>query len=445
MIDAVRWAEWAAFAALAATFTWTDFRVKKIRNRALLAGLAAALVGYAVLGFWTWRAEGRFYVLDYYADAGRHVATAWAAGLGLWILRLWPAGDAKLFMVLGAFFPLLAPESPLLPWRATLTSLMNVFIPSAVGVVFSAFVWLWRTRAGRRLEAARAAGTSLLDVIGRPRWGQMAAEARAAARAAWSDAVARPWVPLLGLADWCGFFASASVLLAVLTARYGQSEWTGLAMCGFSFLVWSSLGALLGGARVLAAWAAVAAALRLMPGLDAGEVASRTLHLAVYGGSVGAGMQVLKTWLKGGGGLWWLWGLVPLLLGFVAPFVHVTFPLIAGAAFLGAGVMAVSVHVREDVLNWKTDALEPHLILSPHSIEVVSRDVEFFEDELGTLYPDGLTHEQAQLLKGWCAENNVPELTMQRTLSFAFWICTGFLLTALLGGDVLNILLRAAQ
>ncbi|TBR17546.1 hypothetical protein EPO15_16710 [bacterium] len=444
MIDAVRWTEWAAFAALCGAFTWTDFRVKKIRNRALLAGLAAALAGYAALGFWTWRAEGRFYVSDYYADAARHVGTAWAAGLGLWLLRLWPAGDAKLFMVLGAFFPLIVPDSPLLPWRATLTALMNVFIPAAVGIVAAAFVWVWRTRAGRRLEAARAAGTSLLDVLGRPRWGQLWAEAKAGADAARAYAQEHPFKVLVGFADWCGFFASASVLLAVLTLRYGQTEWTGLAMCAFSFLVWSSLGALLGGGRVLVAWAAVAAALRLMPGLDPADVGARTLHLAVYGGSVGAGVQVLKTWLKGGGGLWWLWGLVPLLLGFVSPFLHVTPSLLALGALLGAGIMAVGVHVREDVLNWKTDALEPHLLLSAHSVQVVARDAEFFEDELGTLYPDGLTHEQVQLLKGWCAENNVPELTMQRTLSFAAWICAGYLLTAFLHGDVLNRLLRAA-
>jgi len=144
-------------------------------------------------------------------------------------------------------------------------------------------------------------------------------------------------------------------------------------------------------------------------------------------------------------GLWWLWGLAPLALGFVAPFVHAAPWVLALGAFLGAGVMAVSVHVKEDVLNWKTDALEPHLILSAHSLEVVRRDPKFFEDELGTLYPDGLTHEQAGLLKGWCARNAVPELTMQRTLSFAGWICLGYLLTLGLQDDVVNRLLRWAR
>lgn len=445
MNEAVRWAEWAAFLSLLGAFSWTDYRLKKIRNRALLAGLAAAALGYAALAFWTWRAEGRFFVQAYYADAARSVAAAWAAGLGLWLLRMWPAGDAKLFMMLAAFLPLLSPESPLLPWRAPLAVLMNVFIPAALGIVLSAFLWIWRTRAGRRLEAARAAGAGLLDVLGRPRWGELGAELRAAARAAVQGASERPGAFLLGAADWAGFFASAAVLLAVLTARYGANEWTGLILCAFSFFAWSGLGSLLGRARAPVAWAAVAAAVQTTPGLDVPAVGARALHLAVYGGSVAAGMQFLRTWLKGGGGLWWLWGLAPLALGFVAPFVHAAPWVLALGAFLGAGVMAVSVHVKEDVLNWKTDALEPHLILSAHSLEVVRRDPEFFEDELGTLYPDGLTHEQAGLLKGWCARNKVPELTMQRTLSFAGWICLGYLLTLGLQDDVVNRMLRWAR
>lgn len=444
MNEAVRWTEWAVFLALLGASSWTDFRLKKIRNRALLVGLAASAAGYAALAYWTWRAEGRFFVAAYYADAARSVGAAWAAGLGLWLLRMWPAGDAKLFMMLAAFLPLLTPASPLLPWRAPLTVLMNVFIPAALGIVASAFLWIWRTRAGRRLEAARSLGAGALDVLGRPRWAELGPELRAAARGAFAGAAARPWATLLGVADWAGFFASAAVLLAVLTVRYGQSEWTGLILCAFSFFVWSGLGAVLGRARAPLAWAAVAAAFLRTPGLDGPAVAERALHLAVYGGSVAAGMQFLKSWLKGGGGGWWLWALAPLALGFVAPFLHAAPWVLALGAFVGAGVMAVSVHVREDALNWKAEALEPHLVLSAHSLEVIGRDAEFFEDELGALYPDGLTHEQVLLLKDWCARNKVAELTMQRTLSFAAWICLGYLLTLWLQDDVVNLLIKAS-
>ncbi|MDE2291149.1 MAG: hypothetical protein KGL53_03615, partial [Elusimicrobia bacterium] len=157
MIPAVRGASWAVFAVLFGVFAWTDLRYKKVRNGAVLAGLAAAAVGYAALALWTWRAEGRFLIWSFYGAAAWRVAVAWAAALLLWELRLWPAGDAKLFMMLGALFPLMDPLTPLPAWRATLATLTNAFIPAALAVVAAAFAWVWRTRLSRRLEAARAA------------------------------------------------------------------------------------------------------------------------------------------------------------------------------------------------------------------------------------------------------------------------------------------------
>lgn len=132
MIEPVRLAAWAAFGVLFGVFSWTDLPAKKVRNGAICGALAAAFAGYAALAFWTWRAEGRFLSWPFYGAAFSHAAAAWAAGLGLWLLRLWPAEDARLFMTLGALFPLLAPQALLGPWRLALSTLLNCFILAAL-------------------------------------------------------------------------------------------------------------------------------------------------------------------------------------------------------------------------------------------------------------------------------------------------------------------------
>ncbi|MBI3297823.1 MAG: hypothetical protein HYZ75_06655 [Elusimicrobia bacterium] len=445
MIEGVRLAAWAAFMVLFGVFAWTDLRVKKIRNGALAWGLASALTGYAALAFWTWRAEGMYLVWPFYGAALAHAAAAWAAGLALWQLRLWPAGDAKLFMMLGTLFPLLVPQTPLAPWRATLSTLMNCFIPAALGIVVSAFVWLWRTRVARRIEAARVAGAPAWGALGGLRLRAALAEAAARSRAAARAAAATPFKTLWRAADWAGFFAAAAVLLALITARYGQSQWTGLALCGFSFFVWSALGALLGPVRPAVAWGGFAWALASVPGLDGRAVAARAFHLAVFGGAIGAGVQALFAWMRGGAGLWWAWAAAPLLLGVATPWLGASPGFLLLAALLGAGAAAVAVQVREDTLDWKADAIEPYLVLTAHSLEVIGRDPDFAERYFDTRYADGLTRDQAKLLKAWCSVNKVPSLTMQRTLSFAVWIFAGYALTAWLQADVVSLMARRAS
>lgn len=442
MIDWVRLGAWAGFALLFALFAWTDIRYKKIRNGAILTGLAGALAAYGALAFWTWRAEGRYFVWGFYEAAFTHTAAAWAAGLLLWTLRLWPAGDAKLFMLLGVFYPLLAPQLPLSPWRATLAVLINAFIPAALAIMAGAFLWLWRTRVARRLEAARSAGTPLWTVFGAPRAAGLAAEARAGAARMLGAWAAAPGRTLLRLADWAGFFMAAALLLDAAVKRFGSAQWTGLVLCAFSFFVWSALGGLLGPLRPFAAWAAVAAAFWRIPELDARALAGHALQLGLFGAAVGSGMQVLFSWMKGGSGLWWLWAAAPLLLGLAGPWLGASLPWLLAAAALGAGAAAVAVQVKEDVLDWKAESIEPFLVLTPHSLEVIGRDGEFFEEHFETLFPDGLTHEQAVALKAWCARNSVPGLTMQRTLSFAVWIFAGYAITAWLGADLIAVLAR---
>ncbi|MBI5597296.1 MAG: hypothetical protein HY928_14475, partial [Elusimicrobia bacterium] len=277
-------------------------------------------------------------------------------------------------------------------------------------------------------------------VFGAPRAAELACEARRGAAEAAGSWAAAPGRTALRLADWAGFFMAASLLLDAAVRRFGSAQWTGLVLCAFSFFVWSALGSLLGPVRPFLAWAAVAAAFWKLPGLDARALAGHALRLGLFGTAVGSGMQALFSWMKGGSGLWWLWAAAPLLLGLAGPWLGASLPWLLAAAALGAGAAAVAVQVKEDVLDWKAESIEPYLVLTPHSLEVIGRDPEFFDEHFGTVFPDGLTHDQAAALKSWCAANGIPALTMQRTLSFAVWIFAGYALTAWLGADLIAVL-----
>ncbi|MFH1723013.1 MAG: hypothetical protein ABII00_00165 [Elusimicrobiota bacterium] len=442
MMEAVRYSMLGVFGLLWALFTYSDYRWNKIRNRSVLGGLLLGLLAYGVLALWTWRAEGRYFYWGFYSMALTHVCAAWAVAVGFWLLKIWPAGDAKLFAMIAVLFPLLDPLNGYLPYRVVLIQLMNVFIPAAVFIILGGFHWMWKTRVVKRIAVAREMGPRrwLAEQRGRLRTA-VVAEAAARLREALREAVRRPLALAWKAADWLSFFAAAGLLMTVLLDRYGQTPWLGFALCGFSFLVWRALG-VLRWARPVAVWAAVIMYLRLHPEIPVDDFVSRAAHFMAFGVTFGMGMKAALSWVKGGRALWWAWMAVPMLLGVFGPLLHLAWPMIAFAVFLGAGMAAVTLNVKEDTWDWKAENLQAYMVLSPESVEIIREDEEFYEEYFSVRYPDGLTREQAAALKDWCADNSVGSLSMQRTLSFAFWIFTGFALTIWLKQDLLHALLR---
>lgn len=442
-LAAARLAAWALFAVLWASLARADFLWNKIRNRSVAWGLAGGTAAYAVLAAMTVYGRGSYYEWAFYGTAAAYVGAAWAAALGFWLLRVWPAGDAKLFALLSFLFPLMDPMSPLLPLRAVLVSMMNIFLPAAVFVVLGGLRWVFRTRLLKRWEFARSLGPARWLAYQRERL-LAAAEGLASLRAALAAAAREPGRAAWALAEWASFFAAAGLLVSLLPARLGSGPWMGLVLCAFSFFVWRAL-ARLAGSRVLAAafWCAAAVAWRLRPELPWREAAGAAANLAAFGAFVGAGMRLTVSWAGGGRAL--LWGLtaLPVLLGVAGPWLRVPWPVLLTAVFLGAGLAAVHLNVSEDPCDWRASDLAPYLVLSPAALALIRRDKAFYEEHFSTRYADGLTPEQASALKAWCARNKVERVPLQRTLSFAFWIFGGFCLTALLKRDLLAVILGA--
>lgn len=141
------WA-WGFFAWLWVVITRGDWYYQQIKHRPLLFGLGAASLGYAALAINTlagiWGKSAHFHYWGYYWAAGGHVFLCAFSGLGLWVFRVWPAGDAKLFMLLSILYPLLSAGFD--PQRSFLMILINIFIPACLFLFAKAILYVFDTR-----------------------------------------------------------------------------------------------------------------------------------------------------------------------------------------------------------------------------------------------------------------------------------------------------------
>lgn len=137
---------WCLLVVFGAFTIYQDFRFGKITNRVIICGLVAGGTGYmfllvnSILGYW--RMEfvglGTYYLpLSFYPRVLIYAGLSLAAALTLWYLRIWPAGDAKLFIVLSLLAVLINPNLSGFPKYSFLILLVNIFIPAALFVVLA--------------------------------------------------------------------------------------------------------------------------------------------------------------------------------------------------------------------------------------------------------------------------------------------------------------------
>jgi hypothetical protein len=127
-----------------------DWKEQRIAHRYLTIGLAGAAVGYAALlantGLGVFAKVHWFHYWDFYRALASHFFLCAAAAMALWIFRIWPAGDAKLFMFLGFMYPLISLFDTFPAERLFLVTLINIFIPAALSVFVRAAVYIFDTR-----------------------------------------------------------------------------------------------------------------------------------------------------------------------------------------------------------------------------------------------------------------------------------------------------------
>ena len=116
-----------------------DMATSKIPNRKILLGcrfLLAALAAGLVVTWLGYRGAAPDYLRwDFYPLFALHVLLSVLAAILLWYSEIWPAGDAKFFMLISSALPLINPQIRNFPSYLFLSLLTNIFIMAAFVVV----------------------------------------------------------------------------------------------------------------------------------------------------------------------------------------------------------------------------------------------------------------------------------------------------------------------
>lgn len=385
------------FLLLGIAVSYEDWREKRIRNRWIACGIAACALGLgylmlnSILGYQRMRLleMGEYYLpWAYFPKVAAHLFLSFTAAFTLWRLRVWPAGDAKLFTLFAFFLALIDPNLPGFPLLLFMVLLINVFVPA--GLVFAAETSL---RGLARLpQLARMDLGKELKALG-DRLGVRLREA-------WPyryDYLA------LAVNLFAVFFA-----LRLAEARWGRlapGPIGHLAVYFLIFVLWQRLSALL---RIKAV------------GLIALALVAAGSCLAAFHFHRDMGRQLLAG------------------LGMTLNF----------GVFLSLARTFFYHLIEQDSLrDMDPEALKPGVILSDDTWERLKAE-KFFPGESACRYPDGLSEDEVGVLKAGLAgksgggSGQAPAYTVYHSIPFAVWIFLGALLTLSCRTTVVSLLAR---
>lgn len=466
LLTVIQGLAWLMFLALWVRIFRSDSKEKKIRHEDLLYGGAFALLCYAVMLGGTILGRlgyvGLYYRPEFYGDLLSHAVLAAAAAMVMWRLRIWPAGDAKLFMLLSLVYPLMPTGAPFQSGWLFLALLINVFLPASVAVFLLALRHVWRRQlthyAGFFLQLARrgwrVALDYLLDAAGRG--ARLTADSLAGAVAA---VLKEPRQALVQIGSW----VSSMFAMAMLTSALRDYLPSALGRTLFSFALlfgmnWArgAVGALFPwlfyGGLAAAAWSGALPVrwedvwrsfsylsvfsfflflgIRSTMGALSGPVMMFAFPLlgALLGGLIGAASSLVTHGWNGALGL------------AHSPWARTLLGLAALGTFFGLSFVFVRMWDDEEHPDIPRENLLPYMVLHYSMVDRLRQDEDFYAAHFeSALYADGLTPSQADALRGWCERNQVQTVPLTHTMPFAHWIFVGFFITWLINGHVLRL------
>jgi len=105
-----------------------DIKQGKIRNKWIITALAYSIIVYA--GLISFYLLGDGIEVSYIVELITNFLFAIAIGFGFWYMKIWTAGDGKLFIGFAALIPLTMFSLGHQKWMPSLTLLFNIFIPA---------------------------------------------------------------------------------------------------------------------------------------------------------------------------------------------------------------------------------------------------------------------------------------------------------------------------
>lgn len=453
---------WLAFVSGWARMGWIDWTEQRIRHRYLARWTALAAAAYAVLAVHsvlgaTGLAHGALAGVWWRALAW-HVGVSVGAAAVLWSLRVWPAGDVKLFVLLCVVAPLLRLPGFFRGGTEFLETLINIFVPAAAYLFVTASVYLWRTRFSHQADFLRKVGLDkapgFLWMKSKEAWSVIKAE-----MAGWREEYgAAPGRFFLDAGSWIAQMGVMSLVTYSLEDRI-TSTFVRTLLCFGIFFGWSRFAATLGKTRALLLTGVVFAGMILWKGrVDWAGLISAFGHISVFSFFIFFGIQVAFRAVAGQAAFMALpfLFLIPSLIPFgtlwakitgttaALPFAG-TFGALGGLGtwalmglFFGLSIVFVKLWDAESYASVRPDQIVPYMNLGPALVAAIEEDEDFRDEHFASFYADGLTPDQAEALKEWCADNEVESVPLAPTISFANWIYLGYFLTVLLQGHVLR-------
>jgi len=369
--------------------------------------------------------------------------------VGMWQVRMWPAGDAKLFAFLAVIFPMLSISGSFHSGWLFLDVLINIFIPASVAVFGQAAYYIWRTRVKhyRAFVAQMGLRREIDYLLERARAG--AAASAASARASWAAAKAAPGPTAVVAATRLGGWVFSMFVMAVIScAIMGliPTPFLRTVLIFGVFMAWQHLET-----KVDRVWSGVlfTALLAVMLHQFGAAALGRELlksfgYLSLFSICLSFGMQLSMGAMQGqivmfafpllmAGASLLPWGRISLGAATVVP-------LALMGVFFGVSFIFVRIWDDEEHPEIPLEKLLSYMVLHRSFHKRISEDPEFYQEHFESSYADGLTASQADALKEWCAEKNIETVAITSTMSFAHWIFLGYFMTWALGGSVLRVL-----
>ncbi|MBI4352222.1 MAG: hypothetical protein HY550_12370 [Elusimicrobia bacterium] len=373
----------AAFTAWSASVVSRDLATRKISNASIRTGFKLLAAALAALGLYTWLGyAGRvdsFLNAKFYLFFCQHFLWSAAAGIILWYAEIWPAGDAKFFILVSAALPLADPYLKNFPSFLVLSLLINIFVAAAFWAVGSHI-------------ASGFASASPSDFFSRI-WGDVKKRLADMAGEKNKPAIAAAALNL-------GFlFLLQQVLALEARGLIGRLFSRADLLFFFLFILWDKVSGLFRSRR----WFYLSAACYLL-----------YFFLGYF-------LFRERLWL--------------LLLSSVANLFKFGLLLFFGR------FMLEFLMERKDIRYLTAAELEPGLVLSSKACRDIKANPDYterFED----CFKDGLTEEQVAAVREWLGKLRLqdPRVEVVRGRPFALWIFAGAALLLALDRNIVGLM-----
>jgi hypothetical protein len=373
----------AAFTVWALPVVSRDMATRKIPNASLLNGVKllaltlAVYAGYTAFGY-AGRANS-FLNASFYGLFCLHLFWAALAGIILWYAEVWPAGDAKFFILVAAALPLANPYLKNFPGFLFLSLLINIFVAAA----------FWAVGSHIASGFASASPSDFFSEMGRDvkkRFADLSAGKNSFTLAVYA----------LNL----GFLFLVQQVIS-LEARGFVGRFFSRAdlLFFFLFILWDKVGEVFSSRR----WILIGGACYVLYFFAGYFLFRERLWLLL----MAAGSNVLK------------FGLILFFGRFMLEFLM----------------------ERKDTVYLTAAELEPGTVLSSKSVRVFKSNPAF-EGLFDDCFKDGLTEEQVAALREWLKKVPVqdPRVEAVRGRPFALWIFAGAALLLSLDRNIAGLL-----